>query len=119
MIGSAGNLDCQGNNGCGVQATGTEYSYGTGFNSVGGGWYAMERTSKFIKVWFWPRYVSVRDDVRYATASVNTDKWVSICVALTLARSDMGAKRVSLSRTSLTPNATSTNTLHRTVSLLT
>ena len=78
MIGSAGNLDCQGQNGCGVQATGIEYSYGTGFNSVGGGFYAMERTGQFIKVWYWQRYGSVPSDVANPGSSVDTDNWVSV-----------------------------------------
>ncbi|KAH8593234.1 concanavalin A-like lectin/glucanase domain-containing protein [Bisporella sp. PMI_857] len=46
--------DDQGRNGCSVKTTDTT-SYGTGFNAVGGGVYAMEWTSAFIKVFFFPR----------------------------------------------------------------
>ncbi|KAF9261664.1 endo-1,3(4)-beta-glucanase [Marasmius fiardii PR-910] len=71
------NCDFQvdGNAGCGVrfpQAT----SYGPPFNANGGGWYAVERTNTFIKIWFWPRNdPSVPVDVRDGATSVNTDTW--------------------------------------------
>ncbi|PVF98594.1 hypothetical protein CPB86DRAFT_758224 [Serendipita vermifera] len=42
------------NTGCGVKIK-SEYSYGPKFNSIGGGWYALERTRTEIKAWFWPR----------------------------------------------------------------
>jgi hypothetical protein len=37
----------------------------------------MERTTTFIKVWFWPRRArGVPLDVRYGNSdSINTDKW--------------------------------------------
>ena len=66
-----------GNAGCGVQAS-TPKSYGKSFNAAGGGFYAMERTTTAIKVWFWSRSdPAVPADVKTAGASVNTDKWVS------------------------------------------
>ena len=81
MTGSAGNNDCQGNNGCGVQATGSSNSYGPSFNNNGGGWYAMERNNNFIKAWFWPRNSgSVPSDVKSGASSVNTDNWVNVAV---------------------------------------
>ncbi|KAI9573510.1 glycoside hydrolase family 16 protein [Boletus coccyginus] len=43
-----------GNAGCGVQLS-DPASFGVPFNNNQGGWYAMERTDKDIKVWFWPR----------------------------------------------------------------
>ncbi|KAK6599934.1 putative endo-1,3(4)-beta-glucanase [Botrytis cinerea] len=43
-----------GYNGCGV-LTNKANSYGDGFNSVGGGVYAMQWESSGIYVWFWPR----------------------------------------------------------------
>lgn len=43
--------DCQGNQGCSVDAGGSG-SYGNGFNSANGGTYAMEWTSSQISVWF-------------------------------------------------------------------
>ena len=79
MTGTAGNNDCQGNNGCGVQARSSVDSYGPSFNGNGGGWYTMERNNNFIKVWFWPRNAgNVPNDVRNPGGSVNTDNWVSI-----------------------------------------
>ena len=66
-----------GNAGCGVQAT-VPKSYGKSFNAAGGGFYAMERTTTSIKVWFWSRNdPAVPADVKTAGASVDTDKWVS------------------------------------------
>ena len=65
-----------GNAGCGVTAP-TANSYGPSFNSAGGGWYAMERTNSFIKVWFWTRSSgSVPSDVSSGATTVNTDNWV-------------------------------------------
>ncbi|KAI0638992.1 2 beta-glucan [Trametes polyzona] len=64
-----------GNAGCGVQST-LPKSYGKSFNGAGGGFYAMERTPSFIKVWFWSRNdPNVPADVKTAGASVNTDAW--------------------------------------------
>ncbi|TFK45227.1 endo-1,3(4)-beta-glucanase-like protein [Heliocybe sulcata] len=63
------------NLGCGVHAP-TTNSYGTAFNAAGGGWYAMERTPDFVKVWFWSRGdASVPADVSGNTGSVDTDNW--------------------------------------------
>ncbi|KAG8807621.1 hypothetical protein FRC17_004378 [Serendipita sp. 399] len=42
------------NQGCGVKIN-HELSYGPSFNAAGGGWYALERTRKEIKAWFWSR----------------------------------------------------------------
>ena len=53
--------DCSTITGC-TQTAGGVTSYGDGFNANGGGVYAMEWTSEFIKVWFWPRG-SQPDDV--------------------------------------------------------
>ncbi|KDQ51417.1 glycoside hydrolase family 16 protein [Jaapia argillacea MUCL 33604] len=65
-----------GNSGCGVRAP-TTNSYGPTFNANGGGWYAMERTNTYIKVWFWPRNsATVPSDVSTSgSASVNTSNW--------------------------------------------
>ncbi len=64
------------NAGCGVQAP-TPPSYGPAFNNAGGGWYAVERTDTFIKVWFWNREVpGTPGDVANGAGSVNTDNWV-------------------------------------------
>lgn len=48
------NANDNGNAGCGVTSKDAN-SYGPNFNNNGGGWYAMERTSTYINVWFWPR----------------------------------------------------------------
>ncbi|TBU64642.1 2 beta-glucanase [Dichomitus squalens] len=62
-----------GNSGCGVQST-VPNSYGKSFNAAGGGFYAMERTDTFIKVWFWSRNdPAVPADVKTAGPTVNTD----------------------------------------------
>ena len=45
------------NAGCGIKSN-DPASYGPNFNSNGGGWYVVERSSTYIKVWFWPRGAS-------------------------------------------------------------
>ncbi|KAJ8520274.1 hypothetical protein ONZ45_g2850 [Pleurotus djamor] len=77
MTGTAGQNDCNvavnGNTGCGVRQNDAN-SYGPGFNNNGGGWYVVERTNSFIRVWFWARNSgSVPSSVRNGDASVNTD----------------------------------------------
>ena len=42
------------NAGCGIESTDPN-SYGSGFNSIGGGIYATEITSSGINIWFFPR----------------------------------------------------------------
>ncbi|KAI0820859.1 laminarinase [Trametes gibbosa] len=79
QTGNAGSNNCDvaatNNAGCGVQANKAN-SYGPGFNNAGGGWYAMERTNSFIKVWFWSRNDgSVPSDVLNGATSINTDNW--------------------------------------------
>ncbi|KAF9236017.1 glycoside hydrolase family 16 protein [Melanogaster broomeanus] len=76
---SEGGTNCDaiatGDTGCGVASTDTK-SYGPSFNSIGGGWYAIERTSTFIKIYFWERgSASVPSDVRSPGTSVNTSNW--------------------------------------------
>ncbi|KAF7329566.1 Glycoside hydrolase family 16 protein [Mycena kentingensis (nom. inval.)] len=73
--------NCTSGNGCGVRAPHNQWSYGPTFNNAGGGWYALERTSTFINVWFWSRNAtsptgkSVPADVRTAGTTVNTTAW--------------------------------------------
>ncbi|KAJ7825119.1 hypothetical protein B0H14DRAFT_2821346, partial [Mycena olivaceomarginata] len=62
------------NLGCGVEVNDVR-SYGPTFNNNGGGWYAVERTNAFIKVWFWPRNRGVPSDISSGSTSVNTDNW--------------------------------------------
>ena len=79
QTGTATSTDCNafdnGNSGCGVQAP-TASSYGPGLNAIGGGWYAMERTTEFIKVWFFPRNGGPPADLQSGAGSVDTDNWV-------------------------------------------
>ena len=70
------NVYTDGNSGCTVLAP-TGNSFGPAFNANGGGWYAIERTSSFVRVFFWPRYSGVPSDVASGSSSVNTDAWVS------------------------------------------
>ncbi|KAG8730200.1 hypothetical protein FRC12_020421, partial [Ceratobasidium sp. 428] len=66
------NWQVNGNAGCGVKAP-VANSYGPAFNNNGGGWYAMERTTTYIKVWFWPRNSgSVPAGVKSGAGSVDT-----------------------------------------------
>lgn len=63
------------NAGCQVQVD-KPNSYGPGLNSVGGGWYAMERTSNFINLWFWARNdPSVPADISSGASQVNPAHW--------------------------------------------
>ncbi|KJA25440.1 glycoside hydrolase family 16 protein [Hypholoma sublateritium FD-334 SS-4] len=63
------------NSGCGVKVSDAR-SYGPTFNSDGGGWYAVERTSDFIKVWFWSRQATgIPTDAMNGATSVDTDNW--------------------------------------------
>jgi len=79
QTGTSLQLDCNtavnGNTGCGV-SVGQAPSFGPTFNADGGGWYAIERTSTFISVWFWSRNAAnVPADVRAGSTSVNTANW--------------------------------------------
>eukprot|EP01100_Stratorugosa_tubuloviscum_P010861 TRINITY_DN473_c0_g2_i2.p1 TRINITY_DN473_c0_g2~~TRINITY_DN473_c0_g2_i2.p1 ORF type:complete len:326 (+),score=109.48 TRINITY_DN473_c0_g2_i2:85-1062(+) len=58
------------NQGCGVFASSN--TFGSAFNNNGGGVYATEWTSSFIRVWFW-RHDSVPYDVR--NGSPNPSSW--------------------------------------------
>ncbi|TFL02781.1 laminarinase [Pterulicium gracile] len=63
------------NKGCSVRSPETR-SYGASFNSNGGGWYALQRATGGIRVWFWSRSASnVPSDVRNGASSINTDNW--------------------------------------------
>ncbi|THV05084.1 laminarinase [Dendrothele bispora CBS 962.96] len=80
MTGTPTANDCDtsvnGNSGCTVQFTSSLRSFGPAFNANGGGWFAVERTSTFIKIWFWERSDSnVPVDVRGGNSNVDTDNW--------------------------------------------
>ncbi|KAF8830521.1 hypothetical protein HHX47_DHR2000957 [Lentinula edodes] len=49
--------------------------FGPTFNSNGGGWYAMELTDDFVKIWFWARGTSVPSDVSGGSSTIDTDNW--------------------------------------------
>ncbi|KAJ3534323.1 hypothetical protein NMY22_g6974 [Coprinellus aureogranulatus] len=79
QTGTNGQLNCDanvnGNTGCGVRFNAGN-SYGPAFNNNGGGWFAMERTNSFFKVWFWPRNSgSVPSDLRNGAQTIDTSSW--------------------------------------------
>ncbi|KZT09301.1 glycoside hydrolase family 16 protein [Laetiporus sulphureus 93-53] len=82
MLGTSLSNDCSssneienGNNGCSVNAPYTS-SYGPTFNTYGGGYYAVERTAEFIRVWFWSRNgTNIPSDITSGSGSINTDNW--------------------------------------------
>lgn len=63
----------KGYEGCGYD-TADPLSYGSEFNRVGGGVYALEWTSKVIRVFFFPRHL-IPADVRGESPSPNPDQW--------------------------------------------
>ncbi|KAJ7259093.1 endo-beta-glucanase [Mycena haematopus] len=79
QIGTSLSLDCDatvnGNLGCGVSVDRAP-GFGPTFNAEGGGWYAIERTTIFIAVWFWFRNdANVPEDMKAGRTSVDTDTW--------------------------------------------
>ncbi|KAH0828889.1 glycoside hydrolase family 16 protein [Lanmaoa asiatica] len=63
------------NTSCGVSVAAAN-SFGPSFNSAGGGWYAIERTSSFIKVFFWARKnASIPKDLSSPGSTIDTDNW--------------------------------------------
>jgi len=80
QTGTTLSTDCNafvnGNAGCSVADT-RGNSYGPSLNNNGGGWFAMERTDSFIKVWFWPRNGGPPGEVQNGSGQINTNNWVS------------------------------------------
>ncbi|KDQ58272.1 glycoside hydrolase family 16 protein [Jaapia argillacea MUCL 33604] len=79
MTGTSTGTDCNvattGNAGCGVKVNDNR-SYGSAFNSNGGGWYAIEKTDDFVKIWFWPRNGGgVPGEVSSGSDSIDTTNW--------------------------------------------
>jgi hypothetical protein len=72
-------LDCNaavnGNAGCGV-ASGNQASYGRAFNNARGGHYVMQRTSTFIKVWFFARGTAPAE-ITNGNSQINPANWVN------------------------------------------
>ncbi|KAM5532954.1 hypothetical protein V8D89_013372 [Ganoderma adspersum] len=73
-VGTNCDVDATGNAGCSVLSTSSK-SFGVNFNSNGGGFFGMERSSSGVKVWFWPRHASTPSDVLNGATSVNTANW--------------------------------------------
>ena len=72
FAGDLGTLNCDvnapnqaKNAGCSIHDA-SDLSFGTGFNTAGGGVFATEWTSSFIKIWFFPRG-SIPQTLRAAT----------------------------------------------------
>jgi hypothetical protein len=59
-----------GYDGCGITSTNTE-NYGSGFNAIGGGVYAMQWTSSVISVYFFPRS-SIPSDITSGSPDPST-----------------------------------------------
>ncbi|KAG6375303.1 glycoside hydrolase family 16 protein [Boletus reticuloceps] len=79
MTGTSVGNDCDvytsGNAGCGVHLADGN-SFGPNFNKVGGGWYAIERSSTHIAIWFWERgSSSIPSQVKYPGGTVDTSTW--------------------------------------------
>jgi len=79
QTGTNAQLDCNvlvnSNAGCGVLLSGS-LNYGPPFNANGGGWYAIERTTDHISIWFWPRRdPTVPWEVKEGTISIDPRRW--------------------------------------------
>jgi hypothetical protein len=59
------------NSGCGITAS-TTSSYGSAFNSGGGGVYAIEWTSQYIRIWFFPASAGIPANVLSANPDPTT-----------------------------------------------
>jgi len=69
------NVHTTNNQGCGVKYP-SALSYGPTFNDNGGGWFVMERTSSYFKMWFWSRHDrNVPTEVKHGLPYVNPDSW--------------------------------------------
>lgn len=96
MKGTPSYNDCdangpKGNQGCGVVGDSSN-SFGPNFNTAGGGWYAVERTDNFIKIWFWGRNDdSVPDEVKSNTGSVSPSTWPEPTAVFVKDQCDIGA----------------------------
>ena len=70
-------VKAKGNVGCPVRMKDPR-SYGPEFNKAGGGFYAVERASNHIKVWFWSRdSENTPVAVKSGAKTVDPDTWVS------------------------------------------
>jgi hypothetical protein len=84
--------DCEGNLGCGVEADAPN-TFGPDFNNIGGGVYAMERTSTYIKVWYWARNDnSIPADVKSGSSTIETSNWPTPFALFTNTQCDIADK---------------------------
>lgn len=60
--------------GCGFATDPSENNYGSGFNVADGGVYAMEWTSDFIRVFFFPRN-AIPEDISNPELVPNPNSW--------------------------------------------
>jgi len=79
MAGTSKGTNCNAwetdNTSCGVTANAAN-SYGPSFNAAGGGWYVIERTPSYIKIFFWSRHdASVPKDVSNPGSKIDTSTW--------------------------------------------
>ncbi|KAG9313625.1 glycoside hydrolase family 16 protein [Chiua virens] len=79
MTGTIVTTDCDvydnNNSGCGVGFADNN-SFGPGFNNVGGGWYALERSATYVSIWFWERgSSSVPSEVTSPGSTIDTSTW--------------------------------------------
>ncbi|PIL26819.1 hypothetical protein GSI_11080 [Ganoderma sinense ZZ0214-1] len=76
--GTTNGNDCYTNSstfGCGVIAP-RATSFGPSFNAIGGGWYAMERSGTYIKIWHWQRDdTNLPMDIRIGSPLIDTSNW--------------------------------------------
>lgn len=82
VLSTVASLQCSalnnGNQGCGVSSNKAN-NYGPAFNAAGGGWYALERTDTFIRIFFWGRNdASVPNVVKEGERRIDTSAWVSL-----------------------------------------
>ncbi|KAF8839837.1 glycoside hydrolase family 16 protein [Paxillus ammoniavirescens] len=75
MTGEVQGDDCSSGSGCGVDID-DPASYGPPFNTMDGGWYAVERTATYISIFFWERDdASVPRQVSHPGQTVNPSTW--------------------------------------------
>ena len=70
------------NAGCGVASQRAE-SYGPTFNAAGGGIYVLERTTRFIRVFFFSRDEQAPPGVKDGAQHISTSGWVSVTLSIT------------------------------------
>ena len=73
QCGTFGNITETGGLGCPATGLGSAQSV----NSVGGGWYVVERTDESVKIWFWAKNGTPPPEVQNAANTIETDTWVS------------------------------------------